>query len=78
MMFNCSKITTFREVFDYISYDWDNGYTLTKNDMGIFNVNKLYIGPNFIQYKTDCHELADGLYDKVSQLYNLMDDSKKK
>lgn len=75
MFFNCEKITTFREVFDYISYDWDHMYTLTKNTDGVFNVNKLYIGPNYIQYKTDCHELAEGLYDRVCQLYEIMQET---
>lgn len=76
MMFNCGKITTFREVFDYIMYDWDSLYCLTKSKDGIFNVNKLYIGPNFVQYKIDCHELEEGLYDRVNQLYLLLNEEK--
>jgi hypothetical protein len=75
MFFNCEKITTFREVFDYINYDWDHLYTLTKNKDGVFSVNKLCIGKNFVQYKMDCHELAEGLYERVSQLYDLMQET---
>lgn len=72
MDFNCEKITTFRDVFDYICYDWDHLYTLSKDKDGIFHVNKLSIGPNFVVYKMDSHELEEGLYDKVSQLYEIM------
>jgi len=78
MFYNCDKITTFREVFEYIIYDWDNLYTLSKDKEGIFYVNKLCIGPNFVTYKTDCHELADGLYDRVSQLYDIMQKTPRK
>jgi len=75
MFFNCGKITTFREVFDYISYDWDYMYTLSKDKEGIFHVNKLSIGPNFVTYKTESHELAEGLYERVSQLYDIMQET---
>lgn len=72
MGFNSSKITTFREVFDYIAYDLDSNYTLKRDDSGIFYVNKLYIGPTFVEYKTECHELESGLYEKVEKLYELL------
>jgi len=74
-MFNCGKLETFREVFDYITYDWDYLYTLSKDNDGVFHVNKLSIGKDFLVYKTDCHEIAEGLYDRVSQLYELMQES---
>lgn len=72
MFFNCSKITTFREVFDWIVYDWDNMYTLSKDKDGVFHVNKLSIGKDFLVYKTESHELAEGLYERVEQLYSTM------
>jgi len=72
MIYNGPKITTFREVFDWIMYDWDNHYELTKAKDGTFNVNKLYIGPNFLQYKTECYEIDKNLYNKVNQLYEIM------
>ncbi len=75
MNFNCGKITTFREVFDYISYDWDHMYTLSKDKDGVFHVNKLSIGKNFVQYKMECHELAEGLYERVAQLYEVMQET---
>lgn len=72
MFFNCSKITTFREVFDWIAYDWDHLYTLSKDKDGVFHVNKLSIGKDFLVYKTESHELAEGLYERVEQLYATM------
>jgi len=72
MLFNCSKIERFRDVFDYIMYDWDYMYNLSKDKEGIFHVNKLSIGQNFVTYKTDSHELAEGLYDRVCQLYDVL------
>jgi len=75
MFFNCGKIETFREVMDQITYDWDYSYTLSKDNEGIFHVNKLSIGPDFLVYKTECSELAVGLYDRVSQLYDLLQET---
>jgi len=75
MFFNGNKIKTFREVFDWIVYDWDHLYTLFKDKDGIYCVNKLYIGPNYLQYKTECYELAEGLYDRVGQLYKIMQET---
>jgi len=75
MFFNCEKIETFKEVMDQITYDWDYSYTLSKDNEGIFHVNKLSIGPNFLVYKTECSELAAGLYDRVSQLYDLLQET---
>jgi len=75
MFFNGDKITTFREVFDWIVYDWDNMYTLSKDKEEVFHVNKLSIGKNFLVYKTESYELAEGLYDRVSQLYNTMQET---
>ena len=74
--YNCEKITTFREVFDYIMYDWDDRYYLKKHNDGVFSLNKLYIGENFLQYKMDCHEIDKSLYDKVEKLYNLLTEEK--
>lgn len=67
-----SKIVTFREVLDWIFYDWDSLYTLSKDDKGNFYVNKLYIEPNYLTYKTECYELANGLFKKVNQLFELL------
>lgn len=72
MLHNSNKIETFKEVFDFITYDWDYPYTLTKDKEGVFHVNKLSIGRNFVQYKTESHELAEGLYERVEKLYKVI------
>ena len=70
---NGEKITTFREVFDWITYDWDYYYNLSKDKEGNFYVNKLYIEPKYLTYKTECYELAEGLFEKVEELYKIFD-----
>lgn len=69
---NGDKITTFKEVMDWIIYDWDYNYSLNKDEDGNFYVNKLYIEPKYLTYKTECYELNEGLYNKVDQLYTLI------
>lgn len=64
------KIETFKEVFDWITYDLDNNYELRKVDGG-FVVNKLYITKTELSYKTELFELAPGLYEKVLDLWRL-------
>lgn len=69
------KIKTFREVFDWITYDLDHNYTLNKNEKkNHFYVNKLCIKPNELSYKTEIYELEKGLFEKVEILYNLLND----
>lgn len=69
---NIDKITTFRDLFSWIAYDIDDNYNLTKDKEGNFFVNKLYIEPQYLTYKTECAELAEGLFEKVQELYQLM------
>jgi len=71
---NCPKIDNFKEVMDWICYDWDYSYTLNKDNKGNFYVNKLYIEPTYLTYKTECSELADGLFDRVQQLYKVINE----
>jgi len=66
------KIETFKEVFDWILYDWDDNYILKKDDEGNFYVNKLYITPEHLMYKTECAGLADGLFEKVEDFWRLL------
>ena len=69
---NIDKITTFKEIMDWIFWDWDDNYTLRKDSNGNFYVNKLYIEPKYLTYKTECAEIAEGLYEKTEQLYILL------
>ena len=69
---NIPKITKFREVLDWIIYDWDYNYTLGKDEEGNFYVNKLYIEPKYLTYKCECAELEDGLFERVEDLYKVI------
>lgn len=68
------KITTFKEIMDWITYDWDYNYSLNKDSEGNFYVNKLYIEPEYLTYKTECYELEDGLFNRVEMLYEVIKD----
>jgi hypothetical protein len=71
------RLTEFSEVFAWIVYDWgDWGYTLEKDSKGCFYINKLYISPTHLCYKTETYEIAPSLYRKVNQLYNLFQETK--
>lgn len=65
---------TFRQLMDEICYDWDTHYTLTKTTDNSFVVNKLLIEPNYVTYKTECRELASGVFEQVEAFYNLLED----
>ena len=71
-----SKIETFKEVFDWIVYDWDHHYNLNRSTEGNFYVNKLYIAPTYLSYKTERYELKEGLFQKVEKLYRLINGTK--
>lgn len=71
---NSYKIETFKELMDEITYDWDTGYNLNKDQYGNYFINKLYIEPKYVTYKTECHELEEGLFEKVEKLWELLND----
>ena len=72
---NIDKITTFEEVFNWVVYDLDHNHKLSKDNCGCYYVNKLYIEPKYLTYKTECAELADGLFGKVQLLYILLQEA---
>lgn len=72
VFFTGDKIIDFKEVMDWIAWDWDYSYTLSKDKNGNFYVNKLYIEPNALSYKTECYELAEGLFERVQALYEVI------
>ncbi len=70
------SIKEFREVFDWIMYDIDSNYNLSKDSKGNFYVNKLHIEPNYLTYKTECYKLEQGLFEKVEKLWELLNEKK--
>jgi hypothetical protein len=69
---NIDKIFSFKEVMDWVMYDWDHNYSLEMDSKGNFYVNKLYIEPKYLTYKTECAELAEGLFERVQKLYEVL------
>lgn len=69
---NIAPISTFKEVLEWISYDMDYNHTLNKDTKGNFYVNKLYIEPKYLTYKTECAKLDEGLFEKVEELWRLV------
>lgn len=70
--YNEKVITNFLDVFDEIAYDWESQYGMNKHDDGTYSVNKLYIGPDWMSYKTNNWILAPGVFEKVEKFYNLL------
>lgn len=68
------SIKDFKEVFEWIIYDLDIYYNLSKDEQGNFYVNKLYIEPNYLTYKTECYKLEQGLFEKVEKLWELLNE----
>ena len=71
--YNCSEITTFRELIQHIAYDW--GYdpkNLIKLKDGEFQVNKTTIGKDFVDYKTEYSPLKEGVFEKLEKFYELL------
>jgi hypothetical protein len=67
-----NEIDNFIDIFEWITYDIDQNYTLNKDSKGNFYVNKLYIEPNYLTYKTECASIKDGLFEQVEELYQLL------
>lgn len=68
------KINDFKEVFDWICYDYEQKYGFNRDSDGNFYFNKLYISKDLLAYKTENYSLAPGLYEKVDCLYSLLND----
>ena len=64
---DCPIIHTFDQLMNEIAYSIDSQHPcLIKSEDGRFHLNKLTIGPTWIEYKGQYEKLADGLYDKLT------------
>lgn len=70
-----SKISDFKELFDWICYDYEDHYGLKKDSEGNFYINKLYISRDKLTYKTETYDLEKGMFEKVEKLYSLFYDN---
>ena len=70
-----SKITTFKELMSEIAYSYDYQYNeFSYMGDGEYCLNKLYIGPESVSYKTDYYELAPDVYQKFLVYLELLKD----
>lgn len=79
MEFNTDTIETFKELMDEIVYSWTwQEYDQLRREVcpetGVpsFTLNKLYISPTEVQYKTENCKLAVGVFDKLEEFYKLL------
>jgi hypothetical protein len=70
--YNCSEITTMKELMDHVCYSWGDNYNLTRLNSGELQLNKLTIGKDFVDYKTEYSPLKEGLFEKLEVFYELI------
>lgn len=70
-----NKIDTFAELMTEVSYSWDGSHQIIQDTEG-YSLNKLYITPFQVTYKTMTWELASGVYEKFEQFYALLQEDK--
>jgi hypothetical protein len=68
------KINTFAELFDHITYDWGfDKRNLVREADGNFWVNKTYITPTELSYKTERYEITnEAVFQKLEKFYELL------
>lgn len=76
-MENEAKITTFKELMDEVSYSWDHNYEIHKTEEGNYVLNKLYISPTLVTYKTWSWDLSPGVFEKFEKFMELLNEEKK-
>ena len=67
-----NRIRTFNELMELISYDW-NSQGMIK-DKECYIVNKTYIEPTRVTYKTEVYNMDISVYYKVRKFYELLED----
>lgn len=71
------KIETFAELFEHIEYDWgfshgEKNLQFNKKD-NMFWINKTYITPTHLSYKTWLYPIASGVFEDLIIFYNLLE-----
>jgi hypothetical protein len=67
------KIISFKELLNELSWSWQfPTYDLERDEDGNFYINKLYINPEKVTYKTDSYELAPGVFKDLERFYDFL------
>lgn len=70
-------ITTFKDLFYEISYSYDySQYDFIKHDDGTYSLNKLYITPTTVSYKTSNWNLAPKVFKQFEEFYEFFQSTK--
>ncbi len=74
-----NKISSFQELLNEILWSWEfPNYRLEKDEKGNFYLNKLYIAPDHVSYKTENWELASGVFEHVERFYEFLKSTESK
>ena len=68
-----TTIDTFKDLMNEIVYSWEYPtYDLQKDSDGNFYLNKLYISPTEVSYKTSNYNLAPGVFEDLERFYRFL------
>lgn len=74
-----NKIITFKDLFEHIVYDWgfdSDKINLYKDEEGNFHINKTYITPEELTYKTERYTISNPLiFKKLEKFYELLQET---
>lgn len=66
-------ISSFKELMNEIAWSWNHPeYEIIKTEDG-YNLNKLYIEPDCVSYKTDNWYLAPGVYEQFERFVEFIE-----
>lgn len=67
------KINSFKELLNEIGYSWEYpNYDFIKDREGNFILNKLYIEPGRVSYKTSNYSITNKVFEEVGKFYNFL------
>lgn len=72
------KINNFKELMNEIGYSWNypNYDLIYIENEQLFIINKLYIKPDSVTYKTHNWELAPGVFEDMIKFYEFLKEVK--
>lgn len=75
-MYSAGKFNSFKELLNEIGYSWEfPSYDFIKHDDG-YELNKLFITPTRVSYKTEEWELAPGVYEEFEKFVAFLNSTK--
>lgn len=69
---NQTPINTFRELMNEINWSWEEPHEIISHGDGTYSLNKLFIAPTYVNYKTESYELSEGAYNDFVIFWRLL------